>query len=95
MMPTAMAWSLQTGRVVQGEEVQQVHEEIHRVLVNRSQGVVISFYDEGVEMSAVYHSIISTLKLNGKSVWNFFGDFFRCEVLGSDTYKEYLPALTR
>ena len=22
-------------------------------------------------------------------------DFFRCEVLGSDTYKEYLPALTR
>ena len=51
--------------------------------------------DEGVEMSAVYHSIISTLKLSGKSVWNFFGDFFRCEVLGSDTYKEYLPALTR
>lgn len=51
--------------------------------------------DEGVEMSAVYHSIISTLKLSGKSVWHFFGDFFRCEVLGSDTYKEYLPALTR
>ena len=50
--------------------------------------------DEGVEMSAVY-SIISTLKLNGKSVWNFFGDFFRSEVLGLDTYKEYLPALTR
>ena len=65
------------------------------VLVNKSQGVVIFFYDEGVEMSAVYHSIISTLKLSGKSVWNFFGDFFRCEVLGSDTYKEYLPALTR
>ena len=51
--------------------------------------------DEGVEMSAVYHSIISTLKLSGKSVWNFFGDFFRCKVPGSDTYKEYLPALTR
>ena len=51
--------------------------------------------DEGVEMSAVYHSIISTLKLCGKSVWNFFGDDFRCEVLGLDTYKEYLPALSR
>lgn len=51
--------------------------------------------DEGVEMSAVYHSIISTLKLCGKSVWNFFGEYFRCEVLGLDTYKEYLPALSR
>ena len=51
--------------------------------------------DEGVEMSAVYHSIISTLKLCGKSVWNFFGDCFQCEVLGLDTYKEYLPALNR
>lgn len=39
--------------------------------------------------------IISTLKLCGKSVWNFFGDYFRCEVLGLDTYKEYLPALSR
>ena len=51
--------------------------------------------DEGAEMSAVYHSIISTLKLCGKSVWNFFGEYFRCEVLGQDTYKEYLPALSR
>ena len=51
--------------------------------------------DEGVEMSAVYHSIISTLKLCGKSVWSFFGEYFRCEVLGLDTYKEYLPALSR
>lgn len=31
------------------------------------------------EMFAVYHSIISTLKLCGKSVWNFFGDYFWCE----------------
>lgn len=51
--------------------------------------------DEGVEMTAVYHSIISTLKLCGKSVSNFFGDYFRCEVLGLDTYKDYLPALSR
>ena len=51
--------------------------------------------DEGVEMSAASHSIISTLKLCGKSVWNIFGDYFQCEVLGLDTYKEYLPALSR
>ena len=51
--------------------------------------------DEGVEMSAEYHNIISTLKLIGKSVRDFFGDFFRCKVPGLDTYKEYLPALTR
>ena len=37
--------------------------------------------DEGVEMSAVYHSVISTLKLCSKSVWNFFGEYFRCDVL--------------
>lgn len=51
--------------------------------------------DEGVEMSAVYHSVISTLKLCGKSDRNFFGDYFRCEVPGLDTYKEYLPALSK
>ena len=51
--------------------------------------------DEGAEMSAVYHSIISTLKLCGKPIWKFFGDYFRCEVLGLDTYKDYLPALSR
>ena len=51
--------------------------------------------DEGVEMFAVYHGIICTLKLCGKSVWNFFGEYFRCEVLGLDTYKDYLPALSR
>ena len=39
---------------------------------------------EDVEMSAVYHSISSTLKLYGKSVWNFFGEHFACEVLGLD-----------
>ena len=51
--------------------------------------------DDYVEMSAVYYSIISTLKLCGKSVWNFFVDYFQCEVLGLDTYKDYLQALSR
>ena len=33
--------------------------------------------DEGVEMAATYHSIISTVKLHGKSAWNFLGTFFK------------------
>ena len=32
--------------------------------------------DEGVEMAATYHSVISTVKLHGKSAWNFLGTFF-------------------
>lgn len=32
--------------------------------------------DEGVEMAATYHSIISTVKLHGKSAWDFLGTFF-------------------
>lgn len=32
--------------------------------------------DEGVEMAATYHSIISTVKLHGKSAWSFLGTFF-------------------
>ena len=33
--------------------------------------------DEGVEMAATYHSIISTVKLHGKSAWNCLGTFFQ------------------
>lgn len=33
--------------------------------------------DEGAEMAATYHSIISTVKLHGKSAWNFLGAFFK------------------
>lgn len=33
--------------------------------------------DEGVEMATTYHSIISTVKLHGKSAWNFLGTFFK------------------
>lgn len=32
--------------------------------------------DVGAEMAATYHSIISTVKLHGKSVWNYLGEFF-------------------
>lgn len=33
--------------------------------------------DEGAEMAAAYHSIVETVKMCGRSVWHFFGDFFR------------------
>ena len=32
--------------------------------------------DEGAEIAAVYHSIISTVKLQGRSTWNYLGKFF-------------------
>lgn len=32
--------------------------------------------DEGVEMAATYHSIISTVKMQGKSVWEYLCKFF-------------------
>lgn len=33
--------------------------------------------DEGVEMAAAYHSVISTVKLHGMSSWHFLGEFFK------------------
>lgn len=33
--------------------------------------------DAGVEMAATYHSVISTIKLHGSSVWDFLGTFFQ------------------
>lgn len=32
--------------------------------------------DEGVEMAATYHSIISTVKMQGRSAWEYIGKFF-------------------
>lgn len=32
--------------------------------------------DVGAEMTAAYHSIIGTVKLHGKSVWGYLGEFF-------------------
>ena len=31
---------------------------------------------EGAEIAAVYHSIISTVKLQGRSTWDYLGKFF-------------------
>ena len=31
--------------------------------------------DEGAEMAATYHSIISTVKMQGRSAWEYLGNF--------------------
>ena len=51
--------------------------------------------DEGAEMAATYHSIISTVKMQGRSAWEYLGkfftkifngcrDFFVCDLTKSD-----------
>ena len=32
--------------------------------------------DEGAKMVATYHSIISTVKMQGRSAWEYLGKFF-------------------
>ena len=32
--------------------------------------------DEGAEMAATYHSIICTVKMQGRSAWEYLGKFF-------------------
>ena len=32
--------------------------------------------DEGAEMAATYHSIIRTVKMQGRSAWEYLGKFF-------------------
>ena len=52
-------------------------ERCIRKLTTQRNGMIHFGSDEGVEMAATYHSIISTVKLHGKSVWNFLGTFFK------------------
>ena len=46
--------------------------------------------DEGVEMTAAYMSIISTVRLAGVSVWKFLGDFFEDMVTGEKKHLAHL-----
>lgn len=40
--------------------------------------------DEGAEMAAAYHSIVSTVLMKGVSVWKFLGAFFE-DIVSGDT----------
>ena len=54
-----------------------------------------SFYWESAlsaQMSATYHSIISTVKLHGCSVWSYLGKFFTNIFEGCRDYSSLLPS---
>ena len=53
----------------------------HYLIANiRHFGLIYSMLhlgsDEGAKMAATYHSIISTVKLQGRSAWDYLGKFF-------------------
>lgn len=47
--------------------------------------------DAGAEMAATYHSVISTVKLHGCSIWNFIGTFFKKIFNGCRDYASMVP----
>ena len=49
--------------------------------------------DAGAEMAATYHSIISTVKLHGKSVWGYLGEFFKKIFDGCRDYTSLMPSV--
>lgn len=50
--------------------------------------------DEGAEVAAAYHSIVSTVLLKGKSIWKFFGVFFEDVVTGRSNHRAFLGLAT-
>ena len=51
-------------------------ERAIRPLTTQRNAVLHFGSDEGAEMAATYHSIISTVKMQGKSAWEYLGMFF-------------------
>lgn len=47
--------------------------------------------DDGAEIAAVYHSIISTVKMKGLSAWNYLGGFFSSVVNGETDMAKLIP----
>ena len=57
----------------------QIYNAVSCVVRSLTTARIKSFYWEcalGAQMSATYHSIISTVKLHGSSVWSYLGKFF-------------------
>ena len=48
--------------------------------------------DLGAQMSATYHSIISTVKLHGSSVWSYLSKFFTKIFEGCRDYSSLMPS---
>lgn len=47
--------------------------------------------DEGVNMVAAYHSVISTVKFHGQSAWEYLGNFFKNIFNGYRDYVNLTP----
>ena len=51
--------------------------------------------DEGAEMAATYHSIISTVKMQGRSAWEYLGKFFTKIFNGCRFFFQYATVSTQ
>ena len=51
-------------------------ERVVRPLTTQRNGMLHFGSDEGAKIAATYHSIISTVKLQGRSAWDYLGKFF-------------------
>ena len=51
-------------------------ERAVRPLATQRNGMLHFGSDEEAKMAATYHSIISTVKLQGRSAWDYLGKFF-------------------
>lgn len=47
--------------------------------------------EEGAGMAAVYHSVVSTVKLQSKSVWDYLGKFFKGIFNGCRDFSSLMP----
>ena len=53
-----------------------IAERTIRHLTTQRNSILHFGSDEGAEMAATYHSIISTVKLQGSAAWEYLGKFF-------------------
>ena len=58
---------------------------------NRSYSLFHFGCDEGVEMAAAYHSVISAVKLHGMSLLYFLGEFFQIVFSGCCDFLSMTP----
>lgn len=56
--------------------IDNLMERIVRPLTTQCNTMLNFGSDDGAKMAATYHSIISTVKMQGKSAWNYYGKFF-------------------
>lgn len=73
----------------------QIYNAVSRVVRSLTTARIKSFYWEsalGAQMSATYHSIISTVKLHGSSVWSYLSKFFIKIFEGYRDYSSLLPS---